>query len=78
MPLADLFALMPATLTALEISADKDDRNEHDVIALDAIRAVGEFVDVFDADERADYASDTLRRIAEILNRAAVIAARTR
>ena len=76
--LADLFALTPSTLAALEVSSDEDDRGEHEVIAMDAIRAAEEFVGAFDADEQSDYASDTLRRIAEILNRAAVIAARVR
>lgn len=78
MTLEDLFDLTPSTLTALEVSTDESDRGEHEVIAMHAIRAVGEFVAAFDADEHADYASDTLRRIAEILNRAAVIAARVR
>jgi len=78
MTLADLFALTPSTLAALEISADKDDRGEHEITAMLVVARVSDFIDAFHPSERADYASDTLRRVAEILNRAAVIAARTR
>jgi hypothetical protein len=78
MTLADLFALTPEALEGLEVNPDPDDRCEHEITATLAIREVGVFINAFHPSERSDYASDTLRRIAEILNRAAVIAARTR
>ena len=78
MTLADSFALTPKALEGLEVNPDPDERHEHETAAMLTIRKVSVFIDAFHPSERADYASDTLRRVAEILNRAAVIAARTR